>query len=157
MRHPKSILQPGAKQDFLWAVMEGMPVSGELEKHHIFGGARRPMSEENGFWVWLTNANHTGTSAARNRLHIPGVHNERAVDVLLKAMCQWKYQQAHSPQEWMALVGRNYLDEGMPLGADAWPGSLRDRLLEAWLGWLDGQTEEMEEGGFVPDETEGIF
>ena len=68
MRHPKSILQPDAKQDFLWAVMEGMP-----------------------------------------------------------------------------------------LGADAWPGSLRDRLLEAWLGWLDGQTEEMEEGGFVPDETEGIF
>ena len=29
-----------------------------LEKHHIFGGANRKLSEKYGLWVWLTHYEH---------------------------------------------------------------------------------------------------
>lgn len=135
MKHPPSILQPHEKADYLWGVLEGLPVYGELEKHHIFEGTgRRAMSEENGFWVWLRPENHTGANAQTNRLKIRGVHNERAVDVFLKAMCQYVYLQSHTMEEWMELVGRSYLYDGMPIGAESWPGGLQERLVDAWLG-----------------------
>lgn len=135
MKHPPSILQPDRKQDYLWAVLEGLPVSGELEKHHIFGGTgRRDMSEANGFWIWLRPENHTGANAATNKLRIRGVHSCKAVDIFVKAACQYIYLQTHGMDEWMGLVGRSYLDDGMPIGMERWPAGLQERLVDAWMG-----------------------
>lgn len=145
MKRGVSLLQTNAKEDLLWRVLEGVSVTGQLEKHHIFGGARRTMSEREGFWVWLTGANHTQSNAQENPLGILGVHGSAAVDVFLKALCQARYEAKHNRAEWMALVGRNYLDEGRPMGAENWTGSTGERLRRAWDDLFE------DEGNALPD------
>lgn len=41
-----------------------------------------------------------------------GVHgkNGHALDLKLKQECQRKYEETHSREEFMALIGKNYLD-----------------------------------------------
>jgi hypothetical protein len=75
----------------------------DLDKHHIYFGPNRNASEKNGFWVWL-----------RHDMHIAGSHNEtphncREVDLYLKEMCQRKYEETHSREEFISLIGRSYL------------------------------------------------
>ena len=73
-----------------------------LHKHHIyFGNGLRRVSEDNGFWVWLVGALHNLSDA--------GVHFDRALDLRLKRECQRKYEETHSREEFMELVGRSYL------------------------------------------------
>ena len=76
-----------------------------LHKHHIyFGTANRRISEENGFWVWLTADWHTGNVAV-------AVHHNRENSLMLKKACQIVYERSHSRQEFMDLIGKNYLEE----------------------------------------------
>lgn len=77
-------------------------VSG-LHKHHIYGGANRPVSEKNGFWVWLRADWHNLSSY--------GVHSDHRLDLRLKQECQMEYEKTHTRGEFMALIGRNYLEE----------------------------------------------
>lgn len=72
-----------------------------LHKHHIYGGANRKISEDNGFWVWLTPEYHNMSDR--------GVHFNKEFDTLLKQECQTKYEETHSRDEFMALIGRSYL------------------------------------------------
>ena len=104
MRHPKSILQPDAKQDFLWAVMEGIPVSGELEKHHIFGGAYRKKSEKYGLVVYLCH----------RRCHIfapSAVHQSTGQMQRLKRYGQLKAmeEQRWTEEDFRREFGKSYL------------------------------------------------
>ena len=41
-----------------------------------------------------------------------GVHgkNGHELDLMLKRHCQMKYEETHSREEFMALIGKNYLD-----------------------------------------------
>lgn len=76
--------------------------TGPLHKHHIyFGDPCRRISEENGFWVWLVPELHN----LSNR----GVHFDHEFDLYLKKTCQAKYEETHSRQEFMDLIGRSYL------------------------------------------------
>lgn len=75
-----------------------------LHKHHIYGGSRRKISEREGFWVYLIGQLHI--------LSDDGVHgkNGHELDLMLKRQCQRTYEQTHSREAFMALIGKNYLD-----------------------------------------------
>lgn len=93
-----SILQGKGKRCYLTDA-EGVP----LEKHHIyFGTGLRKISDKHGFWVWLKPEWHRGTQ---------GVHGKdgHKIDLLLKQDCQRKFEEKHSREEFVALIGRNYL------------------------------------------------
>ena len=71
-------------------------------EHHIFFGPLRDTSERMGFKVPLCAYHH---NMSKN-----SVHFDRKLDVMLKRMCQAKFEETHSREEFMALIGRNYLD-----------------------------------------------
>lgn len=73
-----------------------------VHKHHIFGGARRNISEKNGFWMYLCAAHHNMSDE--------GIHFNASFDRKAKAFCQKVYERSHSHEEFMALIGRNYID-----------------------------------------------
>ena len=75
-----------------------------LHKHHIYAGSRRKISEDNGFWVYLIGHYHNQSN--------DGVHgkNGQELDLKLKQDCQRKYEETHSREEFMELIGKNYLD-----------------------------------------------
>ena len=72
-----------------------------LHKHHIFGGSNRKKSEANGFYVYLIPELHNMSDA--------GVHFNKKLDMQLKRDCQRKYEETHSREEFMHLIGRNFL------------------------------------------------
>lgn len=73
-----------------------------LEEHHIFGGSNRKKSEANGFKVYLCHQHHNEPP--------DGVHHNREKRLKLQRACQERYEQTHSREEFMRLIGRNYLD-----------------------------------------------
>lgn len=75
--------------------------TGGLHKHHIYGASNRMISEDNGFWVWLTPEYHNMSDK--------GVHFNRDFDLHLKELCQREYEKTHTREEFMRLIGRNYL------------------------------------------------
>ena len=79
--------------------------TNNLHVHHIyFGNPNRRISEENGFWVYLCGRLHNQSA--------DGVHgkNGHELDMMLKRHCQMAYEKEHSREEFIALIGRNYLD-----------------------------------------------
>jgi hypothetical protein len=73
-----------------------------LHKHHVFGGANRPISEKNGFTIFLCAAHHNMSDV--------GIHFNREFDLEVKRTCQTKFEKTHSREEFMKLIGKNYLD-----------------------------------------------
>lgn len=75
-----------------------------LHRHHIYAGANRKISEKHGFVVYLVARLHNQSA--------DGVHgmNGHALDLKLKQDCQRKFEETHSREEFMRLIGRNYLD-----------------------------------------------
>lgn len=74
-----------------------------LEEHHIFfGTANRKISEKEGFKVWLTTEEHRGTY---------GVHGKfgRKLDLLLKQKAQREYEETHTREEFIKLIGKSYI------------------------------------------------
>lgn len=74
-----------------------------LHLHHIFYGPNRKISDKNGFVVYLCQYHHEGTF---------GVHgkNGNELNLLLKRTCQRKYEMDHTRDEFIKLIGRNYLE-----------------------------------------------
>lgn len=74
-----------------------------LHRHHIYAGGRRKISEEHGFWVYLTGALHNQSNE--------GVHgkNGHALDMKLKQDCQRKFEETHSREEFLSIIGKSYL------------------------------------------------
>ena len=94
----KSIIQT-KKECFICSKQYG------LHYHHIyFGNNRRKISEKNGFKVWLCSDHHIGTH---------GVHGAKGhkLDIYLKQVCQKKYEETHARNEFIKLIGKNYLEE----------------------------------------------
>lgn len=93
----KSILQD-TKQCFI------TQATTNLHKHHIYYGVGlRQISEDNGFWVYLRGDFHNQSNQ--------GVHcGNKTLDLHLKETCQCKYEETHSRDDFMRLIGRNYLD-----------------------------------------------
>ena len=73
-----------------------------LHKHHIYGGlGRREMSEYFGCWVYLCPRHHNMSDA--------GVHFNKRLDLKLKEMCQWRFEETHTIDEWHRYFGKSYL------------------------------------------------
>lgn len=75
--------------------------TSNLERHHILGGPLRKISEREGFTVYLCHWHHNEPPMG---IH----HNRKAMDAL-RAECQREYEKSHTREEWMRLIGRNYL------------------------------------------------
>lgn len=75
----------------------------DLEEHHIFfGTANRRISEKQGFKVWLTAEEHRGTYGVHGKLG-------KKLDLKLKQEVQRKYEETHTRNEFIKLIGKNYL------------------------------------------------
>ena len=70
-------------------------------KHHVYPGPNRQVSEENGFTVELCPGHHEFTKAA--------VHENRDYMILIQEECQREYEKTHTRQQFMDLIGKNYL------------------------------------------------
>lgn len=93
----KSILQRN-KQCYFCGKTEG------LHEHHVYKGKNRQTSEENGFKVWLCVAHHTNGDYA-----VHGGKYGKALDQFLQRQCQRMFEETHSREEFITLIGRNYL------------------------------------------------
>lgn len=71
-----------------------------LEVHHVFFGSDKTASDENGFMVKLCSEHHRGTKSP---------HKDRKVDLFFKELFQKLYEEVYSMEEFMDLIGRNYL------------------------------------------------
>lgn len=72
--------------------------------HEVYFGKNRQISIENGFCVGLCAWHH-------NLGGKDSVHENRAMDLELKKMYQKKYEESHTREEFIKLIGRSYLDE----------------------------------------------
>lgn len=97
--HKISILQGEEKCCFLTGRTDG------LHKHHIYyGSGKRAISDKYGFWVWLRPEWHNMSEY--------GVHGKygHELDMMLKSECQKAFEQSHSREEFINLIGRNYIE-----------------------------------------------
>lgn len=98
--HGNSILTGKDKRCYVTGRTEG------LDKHHIFHGTgMRAISDKHGFWVYLWQPLHI---AGMGGLH---ARPNRGLDLELKQACQRKFEETHTREEFMAIIGRNYLDD----------------------------------------------
>lgn len=97
-----SILQD-RKECYLFRKVHGQSVVNKLEKHHIYAGKNRKASDVHGFWVWLSPIMHRESNQA--------VHGRdgAAYDRMLKEDCQREYEKTHTREEFMSIIGKNYL------------------------------------------------
>lgn len=72
------------------------------EEHHIYRGSNRKASDKNGFVVYLCPEHHRG---------IKGVHHWPELDRHFMEACQKIFEKDHSREEFMAIIGKNYLEE----------------------------------------------
>jgi hypothetical protein len=73
----------------------------QTQKHHIYGGPKRSMSEENGFFVYLCLECHNALHGKRDDLKR-----------FLQKECEQKwlgFEQGRTVEGFRSLVGRNYL------------------------------------------------
>lgn len=73
-----------------------------VHEHHIYCGKNRRISEANGFKVYLCPAHHEfGQDAA---------HRDHEVMRLMQQDCQRVFEETHTREEFMELIGENFLD-----------------------------------------------
>lgn len=72
-----------------------------LHKHHIYGGPNRRISEKHGFYIYLIPEYHNMSNK--------GIHFDKEFDLRVKRLCQKKFEETHTREEFIALIGRNYL------------------------------------------------
>lgn len=78
--------------------------TNNLHLHHVFAGSRRKISDREGFVVYLAGWLHNQSEH--------GVHGKHGheLDLMLKQHAQIAYEKEHSREEFIALIGKNYLD-----------------------------------------------
>ena len=72
---------------------------GVTQIHHVFGGARRRISERENFVIELCPACHSKA------------HNDASFGNALKHDCQLEYLEEHTFGEWMELMGKSWIEE----------------------------------------------
>lgn len=65
--------------------------------HEIYGGANRIVSIKNGLCIPICRICHYNAT------------NDNEFSLQLKQICQMKYEETHTREEWFGLIGRNYL------------------------------------------------
>lgn len=99
--HRKSILYQPPGTCWLCICLHGDCREKFTHKHHIFGGPNRGISEAEGFTADLCLEHH--------ELGREAVHNNYETRNLLQQAAQQEYEKTHSREEFMSLIGRNYL------------------------------------------------
>lgn len=66
-------------------------------KHHVYEGKNRQASEKAGFYVYLCPEHHEM------------VHRNHEANLRLKQVTQMEYEKTHSREDFMRIIGRNYL------------------------------------------------
>lgn len=111
--HSNSILTGKAKYCYVTGRTEG------LDKHHIYHGTGlRDISDKHGFWVYLWQPLHLAGMG--------GLHKfpNKGLDLELKQACQRRFEEtrivqstqppakaaAQAREEFMEIIGKNYLD-----------------------------------------------
>lgn len=104
IKHPPSILQKNRPGEcYLCEKLGIITYWSQLEEHHIFdGNPGRRISEENGLKVKLCIWHH--------RLGKDAVHSNIAMMRILQQDAQRAYERTHTREQWMELMGRNYID-----------------------------------------------
>lgn len=73
-----------------------------LQKHHVFGGHRfRKIAEHYGLWCYLCDSHHEHGEKA--------VHINAEISFDLKQRAQKVFEEIYSHDEWMEIIGKNYL------------------------------------------------
>lgn len=100
--HKQSILHLKDGTCYLCAKLHGnyrkYPV---VHKHHVYPGALRQISEREGFTVYLCPDCHNMSQES--------VHGDHKLMELIQRDCQRKYEETHTRQQFMDIIGRNYL------------------------------------------------
>lgn len=104
IKHPPSILQKNRPGEcYLCEKFGIITYWSQLEEHHIFdGNPGRRISEENGLKVKLCIWHH--------RLGKDAVHSNITMMRILQQDAQRAYERTHTREQWMELMGRNYID-----------------------------------------------
>lgn len=69
--------------DMKYAVFDLVDGTPCVERHHVFGGSNRSKSDEDGLWVPLTKAHHTGKMS---------VHMNHEMNVMCHIIGQLAYE-----------------------------------------------------------------
>lgn len=73
-----------------------------LHKHHIFFGANRRLSEQDGCVVWLCGKHHNLSNS--------GVHFNRDLDLKLKRLAQEEWEKVNGDRnDFIRRYGKNYI------------------------------------------------
>lgn len=78
-----------------------------VARHHIYGGhGRRPVSDDEGCWVYLCPRHHNMSDF--------GVHFDKELDMFFKADCQRRWERREGIKEpghetFIRLMGRSYV------------------------------------------------
>ena len=101
-KHKVSILQAHDGTCYLCRRLhDDCRIHAYLERHHVFGGADRDKSEAEGLTVYLCVAHHReGPEAA---------HLNRYINRILQQDAQMVYEAQHSHEEFMELIGKNFI------------------------------------------------
>ena len=91
MKRAESILQ-NEKECFVTGRRD------HLDLHHIYAGSRRKASDRYGCWCWLTHDIHM-------ELH----DRNKTLDKMLRVVCQERFEEIYSHEEFMAVFQKNYL------------------------------------------------
>lgn len=103
-RHKKSILHEKDGTCYLCMKLSGdCRIKPVIHEHHIYGGACRSISEQEGFKAYLCLEHHIDGPEA--------VHNNQENMRILQRDCQRHYERTHTRKQFMELTGRNYLED----------------------------------------------
>ena len=82
---------------FLCAKLKGDTSEKPCDKHHIYEGKNRQVSERNGFYIYVCRKHHNM------------IHDHPKEFLWIKQKTQREYERDHTRKEFMKLIGRNYL------------------------------------------------
>jgi hypothetical protein len=102
IKHEPPLFPQGFCYRCYW--LYGIKRTAGLDKHHIFGAANRPLSEQYGLYVPLCN------EFQPEQCHLK-VTNEKDREFIthLKQEGQRRFEERHTRQEFKEIFGRNYL------------------------------------------------
>lgn len=100
-KHKPSILHAKDGTCYLCTKLYGDNSYRFTQEHHIYGGPNRDISEAEGLKVYLCIAHHTDGPQA--------VHNNHDNMLILQQDGQRAYERSHTREEFIALIGKNYL------------------------------------------------
>ena len=103
-KHSPSIIQPRDGGCYLCEKLHGDYSQKYTEEHHVyFGHGQREISEAYGLKIYLCRKHHTHSGGPE------AVHRNHETCLLVQQDMQRAFEKRYSHDEFMRLIGRNYL------------------------------------------------